>query len=374
MIVRVDALRSVQPPTRRPFQQRHEHAVLARPEGSTDADEAPWLNHGLLFSSFSDGLSRNDDAQDFLRRGLVQGLLLDACARTERAVEKSVVHSPCNGPNMEAMESLGDIDAALLALQNGGEDPFSLLPDDTTPEVRFVYIPTALYALRPDSINTPGKQRQRARVDGKKRRDRIVQWLTQSEIVPPTTRVRAVTVDLDDASVKQPQGGESDSDSLPFPTSGKEALEDWRPHLVYVEGGNTFWLTHCVDKGSWLPSLVRAASNPATVYCGSSAGAILAGARVETACWKGWDDPRVVPDRAQADDWIGASGLGLVGPHSFFPHMNDSWNDLVAEKMPTLSAETYCLRDEDVMRVRGSDRSCRLTSARIEEAASLPMS
>jgi peptidase E len=198
--------------------------------------------------------------------------------------------------------------------------------------------------------------------------------LTQSEIVPPKTRVRAVTLDLDDASVKQPQGGESGSDSMPFPTSGKEALEDWRPHVVYVEGGNTFWLTHCVDKGEWGPSLVRAASSPATVYCGSSAGAILAGARVETACWKGWDDPRVVADRPQADDWIGAPSLGLVGPHSFFPHMNDSWNDLVAEKQPTLSAQAYCLRDEDVLCVRGLDRSCRLTSASVEEAASLTTS
>jgi len=41
-------------------------------------------------------------------------------------------------------------------------------------ELRLVYIPTAMYALRCDSTNTPGKQRQRARADGKKRRNELV--------------------------------------------------------------------------------------------------------------------------------------------------------------------------------------------------------
>ena len=36
-----------------------------------------------------------------------------------------------------------------------------------------------MYALRPDSDNTPGKQRQRARADGKKRRTAIINQLQE---------------------------------------------------------------------------------------------------------------------------------------------------------------------------------------------------
>mmetsp|Transcript_53223 Transcript_53223/g.57767 ORF Transcript_53223/g.57767 Transcript_53223/m.57767 type:complete len:140 (-) Transcript_53223:584-1003(-) len=90
--------------------------------------------------------------------------------------------------------------------------------------------------------------------------------------------------------------------------SGKEAIREWEPHLIYVQGGNTFWLHHCMEKGDWTQDLIDACccnSNDATntdqdssplppsllspfsaVYCGVSAGAILAGQHLQTASWK----------------------------------------------------------------------------------------
>jgi hypothetical protein len=152
--------------------------------------------------------------------------------------------------------------------------------EPNTLNLKLVYIPTALYAFRADSDNTPGKQRQRARADGKKRRTQVTQMISQ--LFVEKMNVLAVTLDLDDGSVRQPEGSEERGH---FPNDGKEALRDWAPHLIYVEGGNTFWLHHCVIKGDWEKILLSAIRDDA-VYCGKSAGAILAGRTVETATWK----------------------------------------------------------------------------------------
>ena len=181
------------------------------------------------------------------------------------------------------------------------------------PTIKIVYIPTALYALRKDSTNTPGKQRQRARADGKQRRDRIVQFietLFQSNDdddqvthtgINSLLNTLVVTLDLDDGSIKQaksngPRFEKYNDEELNelFPISGRDSLSSWNPHVIYVEGGNTFWLQHCIDKGDWSDLIVDACtcssssslSTKPALYVGSSAGAIIAGKYVETATWK----------------------------------------------------------------------------------------
>lgn len=71
------------------------------------------------------------------------------------------------------------------------------------------------------------------------------------------------------------------------PKTGVEALTAWLPTLVYLEGGNTFWLHDCIEKGGW-GSLIKEAvtGRGAAVFGGCSAGAIVAGSSVETAIWK----------------------------------------------------------------------------------------
>lgn len=334
-------------------------AIHGNSRTSEEEKEQEWLSHGLLFSSFSDGLGKNSQAQAFLLEGLAKALLVEQCSNAEDQVKSSVLASPCNGPDVALLSDLDDIDERLAQVKNHA-DPLSLLPPTSSSslELRFVYIPTAMYAVRPESNRTPGKQRQTARADGKKRRDRIVRLLSEMLAPVADVNVRAVTLDLDDGSIKQPQQGPVSSAAggkFPFPTNGTEALTTWNPHLIYVEGGNTFWLTHCMEKGNWSELLVQVATNPRTVYCGSSAGAILVGQRVETACWKGWDDPRVVPGRENPEDWKDIRGLGLVGKASFFPHMDESWVNLVEQKKQTVE-HVECLDEVAVLCVRGDEK------------------
>ena len=187
-----------------------------------------------------------------------------------------------------------------VQLQTGGADA----------RTRLLYIPTAMYALRRESQRTPGVQRQRARRDGKQKRDRAV------EFFGGPARCDAVTLDLGDGSVKHAVG-----DALP--TTGEDALGSWVPHVVLVDGGNTFWLRRCME--DWLGAFAASRA----VYVGVSAGAICGGRHVDTALWKGWDDPSVVEDW---DDWSGVLGLDLAGGASVFPHAAAQYDGLVAEK------------------------------------------
>ena len=76
------------------------------------------------------------------------------------------------------------------------------------------------------------------------------------------------------------------------------------------------------------------------VYVGKSAGAIIAGSRVDTATWKGWDNPAVVPGKETYDDWYGYKGMSFAGPDtSIFPHMEETWEDLVQEKTTQMIKE-----------------------------------
>jgi hypothetical protein len=176
-----------------------------------------WLKHGLLMSSFSDGLKPNPQAIDFLMRGLVASLWREQQSNAEKVVEESVLQSPCCGPDLDALTSMESADIALADLEEGRvpwQDVLNVLTERVSGplEVRFLYIPTAMYAVRKDSSNSPGTQRQRARADGKKRRNEIVRLLSSQ--FEDKVCIRTVTLDLDDSSIKQPDGHD---DILTFP-------------------------------------------------------------------------------------------------------------------------------------------------------------
>ena len=99
------------------------------------------------------------------------------------------------------------------------------------------------------------------------------------------------------------------------------------------------------------------------MYIGKSAGAIVAGTTVETATWKGWDDPSVVPPthhQSNDEDWKkGHAGLSLAGSNTaFFPHMNDEWKTLVSERQKEISAAVVCLGEGDACCVDGTAQKC----------------
>jgi len=340
------------------------------------SDSKCWASHALLISSLSDGIIPNEAARSFLRYSLVNTLLREHIAKKEDNLKSSVEFSPCNGPNIDALTNLesvdqvyergqqfsaDDFDANVQSVDSWAMDALEHLISDTNcnSNVRVLYIPTAMYALNPKSSNTPGKQRQRARADGKKRRTQLLKLL--GELLPSSDEMQfnllATTLDLDDGSLKQPVGSE---DSTLFPENDKAALSTWNPHLVYIEGGNTFWLKHCIDKGDYASIIKEAVCEGpiAAVYCGKSAGAIVAGSKIATATWKGWDDPSVVPEKETYEDWLDCTGFEFSGSRSFFPHMSNDWKELVEEKIKSqnLGEGVCCLREEDAYCVIGEKK------------------
>jgi peptidase E len=326
---------------------------------SQQGDSPPWMTEGFLISSFTDGLKNNKEAQDILRLGLEKAIHQQAIAETERELANSVRASPCNGPNIQLLEQLEDLEKGMQR-----NDATS---SSSRQRLRVLFIPTAMYALRLDSTRTPGQQRQRARADAKQRRDEICTML--SRLLVDIDDIHAITVDLADGSVKQPEvwstrrrrtststaANDDDITTSPIvhreklsssdvPQTGREAINDWKPHLIYLQGGNTFWLHYCLR--GYRDDLRHVLTSGGTFFCGASAGAIVAGTTVSTALWKGWDDPRVVPE---PNDWehnnqhdpIQTAGLSLLGPHySCFPHYDTTWESTVADK-------TYALREID---------------------------
>ncbi len=349
-----------------------------------------WATYALLFSSLSDGILPNEDARSFLRYSLVNSMLREHIVREESLLESSVMFSPCNGPNTETLNIVEHCDMLFErgrklfppnfttasynkdSIDSWSEETAWYLLSDTRHEfhLRMLYIPTAMYALNPQSTKTPGKQRQRARADGKQRRDQLVNLMTEMLSFKSNTGIQlqinllVVTLDLDDGSLKQPHGPENKS---LFPENDVASFTTWQPHLIYVEGGNTFWLQHCIDKGGYA-SLIKGActGNVCAVYCGKSAGAIVAGKRVDVATWKEWDDPSIVPDRGSYSDWLNCPGMELVGEHSFFPHMRDIWSETVRENEISHNFvgtnSVYCLRDHDACCVMGERNLAFVTS------------
>jgi hypothetical protein len=198
-------------------QRRRDNGSFLRVSSSSEEESTQsWLDKGLLLSSFTDGLKSNRDAQDWLCDALVERLWKNFQQQSERALHESNTFSPCNGPDPVVWQQLEDIDQQVEQLYpkhskkddgptNWRQSLDMLLaaaqqPPSSPPELRVLYIPTALYALRQDSANTPGKQRQRARADGKKRRNEIVAMLQDNL---KGVAISAVTLDFDDGSVKQ---------------------------------------------------------------------------------------------------------------------------------------------------------------------------
>eukprot|EP00466_Bigelowiella_natans_P004522 jgi/Bigna1/79934/fgenesh1_pg.66_\ len=107
-------------------------------------------------------------------------------------------------------------------------------------------------------------------------------------------------------------------------------------NIIYVDGGNTFRLLHHMRRSGFIEICRRLCFEQRCVYVGISAGAIVAGADISTAFWKGWDDPTIVDQ-----DWSQPSaleGLRLLPNHHFFPHYNETTHkELVAHRRKELA-------------------------------------
>lgn len=209
----------------------HELGAATSPQLAEEDEVASaaegWATRALLFSSWTDGVAADTGAQLFLKYSLLSKMLSDKIDRHEDEVKSSVEFSPCNGPDVTALNNLELVDKLICRgralLGNDGSisdgNAFNSWSDeavqylkresDGSVELKFLYIPTAMYALNPNSGNTPGKQKQRARADGKKRRDQVMKFLNEMFNGNDTQEskqinVCAITLDLDDGSLKQP--------------------------------------------------------------------------------------------------------------------------------------------------------------------------
>merc|ERR1719205_317012 len=92
------------------------------------------------------------------------------------------------------------------------------------------------------------------------------------------------------------------------------------------------------------------------VYIGASSGSIVAGKTIETALWKGWDDP------GYGTPWdlssIGYDGLDLLpGGKSVFPHYASKWKPLVERRRGELGHHAIVLiPDNGSYVVNGEDK------------------
>jgi dipeptidase E len=131
--------------------------------------------------------------------------------------------------------------------------------------------------------------------------------------------------------------------------------------MVYVDGGNTFYLQrYIIESSFWKvidPYLERGC-----LYVGASAGAIVACNSIKTALWKGWDDPLVAGKDFEWNEKT-LSGRKLQD-YSIFMHYNDAeHSELVNMKSKDVNHVVNILRNtEALMHFNGDKKGILISS------------
>jgi len=95
--------------------------------------------------------------------------------------------------------------------------------------------------------------------------------------------------------------------------------------IIYVQGGNTFYLLHHARK-SGFDKIVKKLVENGVIYVGVSAGSILASPTIQVAAWKGGDVNEVgITD---------LTALGLVD-FDIFVHYDKSHDEIIKEALLT---------------------------------------
>ncbi len=132
---------------------------------------------------------------------------------------------------------------------------FRLLIDQMKPKDKktLVYVPTASYFYKEESTKSRGEQRRRARYDAKSKIDILKEALDIEN---------SILLELDDPKMN--------------PDNINSALSN--AGIVYVDGGNTFYLQKFMHKTKFW-DLIDTNLRSGMLYMGCSAGAIVAGKR-----------------------------------------------------------------------------------------------
>lgn len=113
-----------------------------------------------------------------------------------------------------------------------------------------------------------------------------------------------------------------------------------RKELVYVEGGNTFYLLKSIRE-SGFENVIRKLLPKGLVYMGGSAGSYVACPTIETSTWKNKHGRCGVTD---------FTAMNLV-PFLLFVHYGPEHKALLQEKIPLASHPVKILTDEQALLV-----------------------
>jgi hypothetical protein len=182
-----------------------------------------------------------------------------------------------------------------------------------------VYVPTAAYSTILTSQRSPGEARRRAKYDARQK----LKFL--ANILPGVT-------------------GESKLLELDLPDMTKSKIEETIQHAayIYVDGGNTFYLQkYCVQHSFFDCVRTYCEEHDGCVYIGASAGGIVAGKQLDTAYWKGWDDPSIVDCDFATEEY---SRGGELSMYSIFPHYDEKEHSALVKDKRTRLVDPTALR------------------------------
>jgi len=113
--------------------------------------------------------------------------------------------------------------------------------------------------------------------------------------------------------------------------------------IIYVEGGNTFYLLDWVRKSGFDVAIKRFLENGG-VYVGVSAGSMIAGPNIETAGWKHADN-----------NIVGLKDLSAMGLVDFAisPHFDEIVAEAVRGAVAKVDYPTVALTDSEAVLVDG---------------------
>jgi peptidase E len=98
--------------------------------------------------------------------------------------------------------------------------------------------------------------------------------------------------------------------------------------------------------------------NDGCIYVGVSAGAIVAGASVQVAAWKGWNEITGL-EGLEGVDWTlqeSLAGLNICSACSVFPHYSRKWETLVNQRVRELDHDCIVLSDGQGYVIDSEDR------------------
>jgi dipeptidase E len=121
----------------------------------------------------------------------------------------------------------------------------------------------------------------------------------------------------------------------------KKILAD--KELIYIEGGNTFYLLKAVRK-SGSDKIIKDLVASGVIYMGSSAGAYIACPTIEVSTW-------VRPDRFDRHGITNFTALNLV-PFLVVAHYDQKNDGLLKEKIKTTKYPVKILTDDQALLVK----------------------